>query len=71
MDLHRAALALAARGIAVLPLQPRGKEPVTAHGVKNATTDPAIIGRWFSPAGPTLNIGIATGAGEDFGITNS
>ena len=36
---HQAATALAARGLAVFPCQPRGKTPVTARGLLDATTD--------------------------------
>ncbi len=60
-ELHQAAIAYAKRGTAVFPLQPRGKEPATASGVKQATTDTAAIDGWWT-AGPDLNIGIATGS---------
>ena len=55
------ALALAERGAAVLPCRPRAKEPATAHGLKDATTDPTIIRQWWQ-AEPAYNIGLATGA---------
>ncbi len=61
MDLHQAALAYAKRGVAVLPLQPRGKTPATASGVKQATTDTAIIDSWWTAA-PDMNVAIATGS---------
>ena len=38
-----AALAYAARGWAVLPVNHGGKDPLTAHGVKDATRDEAQI----------------------------
>ena len=60
-ELHQAAIAYARRGTAVFPLQPRGKEPATASGVKQATTETTVIDNWWS-AGPDLNIGIATGS---------
>ncbi|MGB3730649.1 bifunctional DNA primase/polymerase [Microbacterium sp.] len=44
------ALALAQGGWQVLPL--RGKIPTTAHGVKDATTDPAQIARWWADGVP-------------------
>lgn len=47
------ALDLAEAGWAVLPL--RGKIPLTAHGVKDASTDPDQIRRWWQ--GAELNIG--------------
>lgn len=39
------ALALAAAGWAILPL--RGKVPITAHGLHDATTDPLQIREWW------------------------
>ena len=60
-DLHRTARALAARGLAVLPLQPRGKAPSTATGVKQATTDASTVDAWWTAA-PTMNVGVATGS---------
>ncbi|SIT73624.1 bifunctional DNA primase/polymerase [Microbacterium sp. RU33B] len=48
------ALALARNGWAVLPL--RGKIPTTAHGVKDATTDPAQIAAWW-PGNARHNVG--------------
>jgi len=63
-----AALAYAARGWPVFPLQPAvrgvkesGKRPITAHGVKDATTDEGTIRRWWTET-PTANVGIACGA---------
>lgn len=54
------ALAYAARGWAVFPLQARGKLPLTPHGFKDATTDEALITQWWT-RWPNANIGIATG----------
>ena len=48
------ALDLARRGWAIIPLN--GKVPATAHGVKDATTDPAQIRRWW-PTRANRNIG--------------
>jgi hypothetical protein len=59
------ALDYASRGWHVFPLKARGKEPATAHGIKDATTDPDQIRAWWS-RNPRYNIGIATGA--DSGI---
>src|SRR5262245_17069661 len=38
-----------------------GKHPRTAHGVKDATTDPATITAWWQQW-PDANVAIATGA---------
>lgn len=53
-----AALSYAARGWPVLPLQ--GKIPLTAHGVKDATVDEAVIRAWWQ-RWPKANVGIACG----------
>jgi len=55
-----AALSYAARGWAVFPLQPRGKTPITAHGCRDATSDPKRIKQWWTRT-PNANIGVATG----------
>lgn len=52
----------AQRGLRVFPCKPRDKVPATAHGCKDATTDPAQIGSWWD--GTYLyNVGLATGGG--------
>ncbi|WP_157777219.1 bifunctional DNA primase/polymerase [Nocardia terpenica] len=51
------ALGYARAGLAVLPLAPRGKVPVTEHGKGDATTDPQVIERWWQ-RDPLRNIGI-------------
>jgi hypothetical protein len=56
-----AALAYAAIGWPVFPCKPDSKEPDTAHGFKDATTDPRRIRAWWSAA-PGRNVAIATGA---------
>jgi len=60
-ELFEAARSYARRGWAVLPLKPRGKEPLTEHGVKDATTDLDTIEEWWR-RWPKANVGIATGA---------
>lgn len=59
-DLKAAALRYAEMGLAVHPLQPRGKRPATAHGCKDATTDAEQIEAAWSVK--PFNIGIACGA---------
>ena len=56
-----AARALARNGWPVLPVAPAGKLPLTAHGVKDATTDDVRIGQWWRKW-PDANVAIATGA---------
>lgn len=58
--LLEAALALAEEGIRVFPLAARRKTPATKHGLKDATTDPDQIRRWWA-AMPSANVGAATG----------
>lgn len=55
-----AAIEYASKGMAVFPLKVRGKEPMTAHGVKNATTNFNTIEKWWTKY-PNANIGIACG----------
>ncbi|NJL30048.1 MAG: bifunctional DNA primase/polymerase, partial [Thermoanaerobaculia bacterium] len=52
------ALAYAQAGWVVLPLRPRGKAPLTAHGVKDATNDVQVIQSWWA-RWPDANIGLA------------
>lgn len=55
------ALVLARRGYAVLPLVPGAKNPLTSHGVHDATTDEATIREWWRRT-PNANIGIRCGS---------
>lgn len=56
-----AALDYAARGWAVFPCKPHLKEPLTANGFKDASTDAEIIRQWWAQW-PDANIGLACGA---------
>jgi hypothetical protein len=44
-----AAADYAGQGFAILPLRPRSKVPATAHGKKDASSDPAQVAAWFPP----------------------
>jgi len=57
----RQALAYAARDWPVFPCQLGQKTPATAHGYRDATTDPGQITAWFDRH-PEWNLAIATGA---------
>jgi hypothetical protein len=54
------ARALAALGLRLFPCR-ADKRPYTAHGVLDATTDPATIKHWWA-AHPDALVGVATGA---------
>jgi hypothetical protein len=57
----RQALAYAVRGWPVFPCHVGQKTPATAHGYRDATTDPGQITAWFT-RNPVQNVAIATGA---------
>lgn len=59
-DFLQAALDYAKQGFAVLPLVEKDKAPLTAHGLKDATTDEKQIRKWWGNH-PNANIGIACG----------
>jgi hypothetical protein len=59
--LHRAAAALAQKGLSVFPCAPGAKYPATSHGCLDATTDIQVIDRWWT-ADPKYNVAIATGS---------
>ncbi len=59
-ELMTAALDLAGCGFAVFPCRTGGKEPITMHGCKDASSDTAQVSKWWLDH-PTANIGIATG----------
>jgi hypothetical protein len=56
-----AAHRLARKGRPVFPCDPQSKRPRTLQGFKDATTDPLVIGAWFSKD-PDSMLGMPTGA---------
>lgn len=58
--LGSAAARYAARGVAVFPVEPRGKRPRTRRGFLDASIDPRQVERWWRADG-NANVGIATG----------
>lgn len=64
VNLGTAARDYAAAGIAVFPIQPTGKRPLTGHGFKDATTESDQIGDWWQQW-PDANIGLPTGLSFD------
>lgn len=59
-ELKQSAIEYAQMGLAVFPLIPRDKRPLTANGFKDATTDVEKVEYWWN-IHPDANIGIATG----------
>jgi hypothetical protein len=60
-DLATASMMLATRDIPVFPCTPGGKQPLTAHGFQDASTDPATVHDWWQ-RWPDANIGMPTGS---------
>ena len=58
------ALQYARLGLAVFPIRPRSKQPLTPHGFKDASKEPQQIEEWWNKW-PAANIGIATGQVSD------
>ncbi len=57
----RIALKYAALGIPVFMCEPRGKKPITEHGLKDATTNPDTIREQWRKT-PDANIGMPMGS---------
>lgn len=60
-DLLAAALDYAAKGLPVFPCKSANKQPWTAHGFRDASTDPETITDWWR-RWPDAMIGLPTGA---------
>ena len=60
-SMYHAAVDYIKMGLAVFPLEERGKRPKTKNGCKDATVDAAQIKAWWQQW-PEANIGIATGS---------
>ena len=58
--MERMALKYAALNFPVFPCEPRGKKPITKHGLKDATTDPDTIREQWRK-NPDANIGMPMG----------
>lgn len=59
-DPQAAAVALAGAAIPVFPCVPGGKQPLTARGFHDASTDTDLVREWWERA-PEANIGMPTG----------
>lgn len=55
--LAAAAVAYTLWGWSVFPLRPRSKEPLTAHGVHDASSEPQVVAAWWAEW-PQSNIGL-------------
>jgi hypothetical protein len=58
----------AALGFAVFPCLSRSKEPAVSRGFYNATTNPAVIRRWFGDTSHNYNIAIRTGVASGVAV---
>ena len=57
VSLVQAALAYARVNVGIFPVEPRGKRPLTVHGLYDATTRKETIREWWT-RWPTANIGL-------------
>ena len=64
-----AALEYAKLGWPVFPCQPGNKRPFTAHGVKDASTDPDTIRGWWRKL-PRAMIGMSTGKASGIAVVD-
>jgi hypothetical protein len=64
-----AALATADAGLSIFRVRPMGKRPLAEGWQDEATTDPAIITRWFAE-NPRINYGVPTGAANNLYVVD-
>ena len=67
IDMKEAALELALQGTPVFPCNPITKGPLSEHGFKQATTDPATIAKWWEKT-PSAMIAVPTGKASGFWV---
>lgn len=60
-SIEESALALAAKGLRIVPNRPKTKKPILDDWPKLASTDPETIRNWFRSNPRGLNIGVALG----------
>ncbi|WP_396290654.1 bifunctional DNA primase/polymerase [Curtobacterium sp. KT1] len=64
-----AARAFAVAGVPVFPCAPGGKNPITAHGFHDATTDLRQVESWWGRF-PAANIGVPTGRASGVSVVD-
>ncbi|MFX6759426.1 bifunctional DNA primase/polymerase, partial [Acinetobacter baumannii] len=69
LPLPDAARKFAEAGVPVFPCRPRGKQPRTEHGFRDASTDLGQVTAWWR-RWPTANIGVPTGAVSSFEVVD-
>ena len=68
-NLATAAAYVAGRCVPVFPCVPRGKQPLTAHGFLDASTDAEIVRSWWR-RWPDANIGVPTGSASGVDVVD-
>ncbi|WP_432474143.1 DUF3631 domain-containing protein [Amphritea sp. HPY] len=67
-SLSEAAVQYAEQGYSVFPLKPKGKQPATKHGFKDAEKDPELVKQMWN--GHDYNIGLCTGKINGFFVVD-